>query len=73
MFEVKFCVVGWMAIGLVVCGGLGSTLDVLKRKPPDKFISIALIEVVGLLVAAGSKVVPVKTEHAGVISGRSVE
>ena len=29
VFEAKFCVAGWTVIGLVVLGGLGSTLDVL--------------------------------------------
>ena len=73
VYEAKFCVTGWTVIGLMVRGGLGSTLDVLRRKPPDIFASIALVEVVGLLVATGSKAVLVKTAHVGIISGRGVE
>ena len=73
VFEAKFCVAGWTAVGLVVRGGSGNTLDVLKRKPSDIFASIALVEVAGLLVATGSKAVPVLTAHVGIISGRGVE
>ncbi len=53
------------AIKLVVRGGFGSTPDVLKRKPPDIFASIEFVEVAGLLVATGSKAVPVETAHCG--------
>ena len=64
---------GWTVVGLVVRGGLGSTIDVLRRRPPDIFASIALVEVAGLLVAAGSKAVPAGTVHCRVISSRGVE
>ena len=73
VFEAKFCVSGWMTMGLVVCGGLGSTLVVPRRKPPDIFASIALVEVAGLLVAIGSKAVLIGTVHCKVISGRGIE
>ena len=63
VFEVKFCVADWTAIGLVVRGGSGSTLDVLKKSSPDIFASIALVEVAGRLVATGSGAVPAETAH----------
>jgi len=66
VFEAKFCVAGWRVIGLVVCGGLGSTLDVLRWKSfPDISVSNALVEGAGQLVAASSKTVPAWTVHRG--------
>ncbi len=60
VFETKFCVGGWTAIGLAVRGVLGSTSGELKI-----FASIALVEVGGLLVATDSKAVPAETAHCG--------
>ena len=71
-FEAKLCVSDWAVVGLVVRGGLGSTLDVPRRRPPGIFASIALVEVAGLLVATGSKAVPAGTAHCRVISGRGI-
>ena len=63
---VIFCVAGWMAIGLVVRGGLKSTLDVLEWKStPNISTSNALVEDAERLVAAGSKTVPAWTVHRG--------
>ena len=63
---VILCVAGWMAIGLVVRGGLGSTLDVLGWKSiPNVSASNALVEDAGRLVATGSKTVPAWTVHSG--------
>jgi hypothetical protein len=65
-FEVKLCVAGWTAIGLVVRGGLGSTLDVLGREPtPDISASNALVEGAELLMATGPKTVPAVTVYSG--------
>jgi len=55
-----------MAIGLVVRGGLKSTLDVLEWKStPNISTSNALVEDAERLVAAGSKTVPAWTVHRG--------
>ena len=60
-----FCVAGRRAIGLVVRGGLGSTLGVLRWKPnPDISASNALVEGAERLVAIGSKTVPAVTVHS---------
>ena len=60
VFEAKFCVAGWTVIGLVVLGELGSTLDMLWRTASN-----ALVEGTELLVATGSKTVPVETAPCG--------
>ena len=60
VFGAKSCVAGRTMIGLVVLGGLGSTLDVLWRT-----VSNALVEGTEIQVAAGSKTVPADTVHLG--------
>jgi len=62
VFKAKFCVAGWTAIGLVVRGGLGSTLDVLRWiSIPEISASNALVKGTERLVATGSWTVPALT------------
>jgi len=64
--KAKFCVAGWTAIGLVIRGGLGSTLDVLRWKSiPDLPASNAPVEGAEQLVATGSGTDPAVTVHSG--------
>jgi len=66
VFKAKFCLAGWTAIGLVVRGGLRSTLDVLRWKSfPDISASNALVESAEQLRTTGSGTVPAVTVHSG--------
>ena len=67
VLKAKFCIVGWTAIGLVACRGLGSNLEAFKGKLiPDIFASNVLVEgAEPLLVATYPRAVSAETVHRG--------